>query len=112
VGSCFLELARRHGDFAVVGAGALLGVSPTGTIEQARVVLIGVAGTALRISDAEDLLVGQEPGPDSFGEAAEKVRSIIEPLGDIHGSSDYRREVAGVLTRRALTAAATRAGGR
>jgi carbon-monoxide dehydrogenase medium subunit len=110
VGSSFVELARRHGDFAVAGAGAWLRLSG-GAIEDARVVLIGVAATALRVKEVERSLVGQQASPEAFEEAAEVVRAQIEPTPDIHGSSGYRRGIAKVLTRRALHSAAERAGG-
>lgn len=109
VGSSFLEMARRHGDFAVVGAGAVISLSDAATIDTARVVLIGVGGTAVRIAEAEQALVGQAPGADAFEEAAQAVRRVIEPTGDIHGSAEYRRTIARTLTRRALTCAAERA---
>ena len=111
VGSSFVELARRHGDFAVAGAGAVLRLSENNTIEDARIVLIGVAATALRARDAEQILVGREANSDAFEEAAEIVQEAIDPSGDIHGSSEFRREIAKVLTRRALVSAAARGGG-
>jgi carbon-monoxide dehydrogenase medium subunit len=111
VGSSFVELARRHGDFAVAGVGALIDLSETGTIQDARVVLIGVADTPLRIREAEQVLGDHEPVGASFQEAAEAVQRLIEPAGDIHGSADYRRAIAGVLTRRALAKATARAKG-
>lgn len=110
VGSSFLELARRHGDFAVVGAGAVVTLSDTSTIDSARVVLIGVGGTPIRVAEAEHVLVGAEPGAEAFDEAAQAVRGGIEPTGDIHGSAEYRRTIAAALTRRALTRAVDRAG--
>jgi len=109
-GSSFVELARRHGDFAVAGAGAMLRLSETRTIEEARIVLIGVAATALRARDAEQSLLGREANPDAFEDAAEIVRGVIDPSGDIHGSAEFRREIGKVLTRRALTSAAARGG--
>jgi carbon-monoxide dehydrogenase medium subunit len=111
-GSSFVELARRHGDFAVAGAGAMLRLSGGGTIEDARIVLIGVAATAIRVREAEQSLVGRDATPDAFEEAAEMVRGLIDPTGDIHGSSEYRQEIATVLTRRALLSAAARGGAR
>jgi aerobic carbon-monoxide dehydrogenase medium subunit len=111
VGSSFVELARRHGDFAVAGVGAVIDLSEAGTIQDARVVLIGVADTPLRIREAEQALGGGEPGMAAFQEAAEAVQRLIEPAGDIHGSADYRRAIAGVLTRRALANATARAKG-
>jgi aerobic carbon-monoxide dehydrogenase medium subunit len=111
VGSSFVELARRHGDFAVAGTGAVLSLSKSKTIEDARIVLIGVGPTALRARDAEQILVGRDANTDAFEEAAELVQQTIDPTGDIHGSSEFRREIAKVLTRRALISAADRGGG-
>jgi carbon-monoxide dehydrogenase medium subunit len=109
-GSSFVELARRHGDFAVAGAGATLRLTGGGAIEDARIVLIGVAATAIRVREAEQSLRGSDATPNAFEEAAEIVRGLIDPTGDIHGSSEYRREIAKVLTRRALLSAAARGG--
>ena len=109
VGSAYLELARRHGDFAVAGVGALLSLSGSGAVDDARVVLIGVRDTAIRSVAAEGALVGREPVEEVFAEAAEAIDPEIEPVSDLHGSSDYRRHVAKVLVRRALEQAHERA---
>jgi carbon-monoxide dehydrogenase medium subunit len=111
VGSSFVELARRHGDFAVAGAGGLVDLGDDGSIRDARVVLIGVGGTALRIEDAESALKGGAPVRETFENASQAVVEGIDPTGDVHGSADFRRSIAGVLTRRALQAAAGRAEG-
>lgn len=109
VGSAFVELARRHGDFAIAGAGALLRLGEEGSVADARVALIGVRDTAVRARGAEAVLRGQRPTTDLFGEAAEAIDGEIDPVSDVHGSSDYRRHVAKVLARRALGAALARA---
>jgi carbon-monoxide dehydrogenase medium subunit len=111
VGSSFLELARRHGDFAVAGAGGLLGLSDDGSVKDARVVLIGVGATALRIDDAERALTGRPPDKEAFEDALKAVNDAIDPTGDVHGSAEFRRSIAGVLTRRSLQAAADRVEG-
>jgi aerobic carbon-monoxide dehydrogenase medium subunit len=111
MGSAFTELSRRHGDFAIAGAGAVLGLDPLGRVDDARIVLIGVADTAMRIGQAEDVLVGREPSSEGLTEAAEIVGQSIDPAGDVHGSSEFRKHVTKVLTRRALEAAAGRARG-
>ncbi|HEU0337175.1 MAG TPA: FAD binding domain-containing protein [Gaiellaceae bacterium] len=110
-GSCFLELARRHGDFAIAGVGALVSLGADGTVADARVALIGVGERAVRADAAERVLRGAEPTGDVVAEAAAAVDGEIEPNGDIHASADYRRHVAGVLVRRALETAVTRARG-
>jgi len=108
VGSAYLELARRHGDFAIAGAGALLRLDGGGRIDDARVVLIGVADRAVRSNAAEGVLRGAEPGPEAFAEAAEAIDGEIDPVSDLHGSAEYRRIVATVLVRRALARALER----
>ena len=110
-GSCFLELARRHGDFAIAGVGALVSLGAGGEVADARVALIGVGERAVRSSAAEQILRGSVPTGDVLVEAAGAVAGEIEPNGDIHASADYRRHVAGVLVRRALETAVARARG-
>jgi carbon-monoxide dehydrogenase medium subunit len=110
-GSCFLELARRHGDFAIVGVGALLTLDGEGSVEDARVALIGVGETAVRSTQAEEVLRGERPTTALFAEAAKAAAAALEPNGDIHASAQYRRDVADVLVRRALGTALERAQG-
>jgi carbon-monoxide dehydrogenase medium subunit len=104
-GSRFVELARRHGDYAIAGAGAMIKLANSGQIEDARVVLVGVSDAAVRAAEAEQILIGADPGRGVLTEAAESVYRLVEPAGDIHGSSEYRRSVARVVTARALTGA-------
>jgi carbon-monoxide dehydrogenase medium subunit len=109
-GSTFIEFARREGDYALAGVAAAVALAADGTISDARLALCAVGPTALRARDAEAALRGQRPGPEAWAAAAERVvAAITEPPSDIHGSADYRRHLAGVLTRRALAAAAERA---
>jgi aerobic carbon-monoxide dehydrogenase medium subunit len=110
-GSCFLELARRHGDFAIVGVGALVTLDGDGSIADARLGLIGVGQTAVRATQAEAVLRGGRPTSTLFAEAAKAAAAGIDPNGDIHASADYRRHVADVLVRRALDTALERATG-
>jgi carbon-monoxide dehydrogenase medium subunit len=109
-GSTFIEFARREGDYAIAGVAAAVALAQDGTIADARLALCAVGPTALRATAAEALLRGQRPGPEAWAAAAEAVQAaIVEPPSDLHGSADYRRHLAGVLTRRALAAAAARA---
>ena len=110
-GSAFVELARRHGDFAIAGAGAVLELGEDGLVQDARIVLMGVKDTAVRARVAETLLVGRRPVEETLVEASASVGDEIDPLSDLHASSDYRRHVARVLVRRALSTAWRRAGG-
>ena len=110
-GSCFLELSRRHGDFALAGVGALVTLDDDGTAADVRLALIGVGDRPVRPAAAESALRGRVPDDEAVVDAAAAIAAEIEPTGDIHASADYRRHVAGVLTRRALTTAVGRARG-
>ena len=104
--SSFHEVARRHGDFALVGAAAIVAVDG-GRIRDARLVLMGVGPTPVRARTAEALLMNVEPSEAVFAEAAREGVAGLEPTSDIHATGDYRRRVAAVLARRALVEAAS-----
>ena len=107
-GVSFQEVARRHGDFAIVGLAASLTLAE-GVIGDARLAFAGVADVPVRAVDAEDLLVGEAPSAELFDEAARRATADIDPPADLHGSSDYRKKVAAALVRRGLRAAADNA---
>lgn len=93
-GVAFQEVARRHGDFAMVGLAASLTLTD-GTISDARLAFSGVADVPVRAVEAESLLVGQQPSAELFAEAARRSAAALDPPADLHGSSDYRKKVAG-----------------
>ncbi len=108
-GYAFLELSRRHGDFAIAGVAAMVGLGPDGRIERAALALCGVGPTPVRARQAEAALLGAPPTEDRFREAGELAARETDPTSDIHASADYRRRVAAVLVRRALSTATERA---
>jgi carbon-monoxide dehydrogenase medium subunit len=109
-GSAFVEFARREGDYALAGVAAVMTLDANGAIADARLGLCSVGPSPVRPQAAEALLRGQRPGNEAWAAAATAVISVLdEPLSDIHGSADYRRHLAGVLTKQALAAAAERA---
>ena len=110
-GVSFQEVARRHGDFAIVGLAVSLTLSD-GVISDARLAFSGVSDVPVRAVGAEDVLVGEGPSPELFDEAARRATADIDPPADLHGSSDYRRKVAAVLVRRGLREAADNVGER
>lgn len=111
-GSAFMEFARREGDYALAGVAAVVALDEDGTIASARLGLCSVGQTPVRASAAEALLKGKRPERDVWWAAAEAVIDALnEPPSDIHGSADYRRHLAGVMTQRALALAAERAEG-
>jgi carbon-monoxide dehydrogenase medium subunit len=107
-GWSWMEIARRHGDFALAGVGTVL-VLRRGTIAGARIGLIGVGPTPVRATEAEGVVIGQAPSEALWEAAAEAVRGAVSPDGDIHASAEYRRHVAGVLAQRALRESLSRA---
>jgi aerobic carbon-monoxide dehydrogenase medium subunit len=111
-GWAFQEVARRHGDFALVGVAAMVALDADRRIDEARLCLIGVADRAYRPGGAEASLVGLTPSTEVFAAAAEEAVKDLDPASDVHGSSEFRRHLARVTIRRALDAAAANAGGR
>jgi carbon-monoxide dehydrogenase medium subunit len=101
-GAAFVELARRHGDFALVGVGAAVALDGNGAIADARLAFIGVGGAPVRAREAEAMLRGARPDDATFAEAAQRATAELDPGSDAHATAAYRRRVAGVLARRAL----------
>jgi aerobic carbon-monoxide dehydrogenase medium subunit len=106
-GWSYQEISRRHGDFALAGAAAVIRLDGSGRIIHARLTLTGA--TPLRAAQAEADLLGQAPGEALFRNAAERATCNLEQDSDIHASADYRRNACAVLARRALIEAAQRA---
>jgi CO/xanthine dehydrogenase FAD-binding subunit len=102
------EISRRQGDFAVVGVATLLTLNGNNACADARIALFGVGETAVRIEKAEAALKGTPLQSQNLAEAARVVSRALEPDSDVHASAEYRKEVAGVLTRRVLEAALQR----
>jgi len=109
-GFCVTEVARRHGDFALVGVTAAVTIDQ-GLVTRARIALINVAERPVRAERAEAALVGAKPDAAAWAEAAALASTEIDPSGDLHATPAYRRKVAGVCVRRALETAAGRARG-
>jgi CO/xanthine dehydrogenase FAD-binding subunit len=109
-GCAFEEFARRHGDYALVGVAVRVTLDDAGRIGDARIALLSVGDGPLLAQRASAALTGAEPTADAIRAAAELAATQdIDPPSDIHASAPYRRQLARVLTRRALTRAAARA---
>jgi len=108
-GTAFLEVSRRHGDFALAGIAAAVALDEGGRCADARIVLMGVGeGPALAMGAAA-ALAGADPTADAIRAAADAAMSELDPPYDIHASADYRRHLVGVLVNRALPVAFERA---
>jgi len=110
-GWAFNEFSRRSGDFAIVGAATVIGLGADGRVSDARLVFSGAGSTPVRAVEAERALVGEAPSPELWATAAEQAGAELDPPADLHGSSNYRRQLARVLARRSLQEAYDRAKG-
>jgi carbon-monoxide dehydrogenase medium subunit len=108
-GSAFLEHARRHGDFALVGVAAVVGVGGDGRVSSARIALLGVGGTPIRVTEAERHLEGQPLTDEQIDMVSRACREAVDPPTSVHGSSAYRKHLVETLVGRALRLAGTRA---
>ncbi len=107
-GSAHEKVERRAGDWAIAAASAAVWVDG-GTIAAAGVALSAVGPTTIHLSRAEELLRGQAPSEELFAQAGAIASEDCAPLPDGRGPVDYKRHLAGVLTKRALSRAAARA---
>ena len=106
-GTAFVEVARRHGDYAVCGLAAVVTVAD-GVVSAARAAYVSVAPTPL-VLDLTEAVAGAEPEAADWAAAGDLAWQQADPEPDIHASADYRRHLVRVLTARALRAAAGRA---
>jgi aerobic carbon-monoxide dehydrogenase medium subunit len=112
----FVEIARRPGDFALAGVAAVVRVghpltlpsSPRGGEGEMRLVGFGVGDRPLRLSSAERVAAGAQLDAATAARAGAAAGPDCDPPSDVHGSADYRRHLATVLTERALLQALAR----
>jgi carbon-monoxide dehydrogenase medium subunit len=108
-GWSFKEVARRHGDFALVGVAAIITLDNASTCSGARIALFGVGEAAVRSHSAEQALIGQKPDEQVIAAASSEVVKDIQPFSDVHATAAYRQYVARNLVEQALTEAVQRA---
>jgi carbon-monoxide dehydrogenase medium subunit len=107
-GSAHEKVERRAGDWAIAAASAALWIDG-GVIAEVGIALSAVGPTTIQLSRAEELLRGKAPSDELFTQAGEMASEDCAPLPDGRGPVDYKRHLAGVLTKRALRRAAARA---
>ena len=100
----FFETARRAGDFALAGAGVLL-ETQNGKISEARIALLGLGETPIRVYDAEAKLEGENLNSTNRAAAMEAAKAACQPITDLHASAEFRVHLAGIMTGRSLDAA-------
>ena len=108
-GWAMTEIARRHGDYALVGAVATVTLDGAGRCAKVRLIYFSVGDGPLASPGAAALLTGNTPTPALIQQAADAAYNEIEPLGDIHATATYRRHLVRVLGRRVLTEAFAKA---
>jgi carbon-monoxide dehydrogenase medium subunit len=108
-GWCFLEVARRRGDYAMAGVAVTLTLGTDGRCEAARFVYLNAGDGPVVADKAAETLLGQEPTAASFDAASQAAILAIDPLGTLHATPAFQRHLAGTLTRRALATALVRA---
>jgi aerobic carbon-monoxide dehydrogenase medium subunit len=100
-GYAFVEFARRHGDFAIVSAAALIEEDGNGKVTRASVTLGGMGPAPVRAHDVERALIGETIEENRLREICEVLRQV-DAIEDIHAPASYRQQLATVLPRRAL----------
>ena len=108
-GACFMEVARRRGDFAIAGVACSVRLEPDGRCAEARIALCNAGDRPIFAADAAASLTGRRLGQKDIEAAAALIQGVIDPGGNIHASKEFQRHVAGVLTARALATANERA---
>jgi CO/xanthine dehydrogenase FAD-binding subunit len=110
-GSCYVRLEyRRQMEIAIVGATAVVTMGG-GRVSDARIAITALAPTIHRVPEAEAALIGGDGGEASVRAAADAAATASRPISDVRGSAEYRRAMAAVIARRAITAALARARG-
>ncbi|MEA2576391.1 MAG: aerobic carbon-monoxide dehydrogenase medium subunit [Chloroflexia bacterium] len=110
-GTAFEEFARRHGDYALVGAAAVVTLGEDGTVADCKLVFLSVGDMPVVAGSASEALKGQRPTEEAIRDAAEAIVADIDPQADIHATAEYRLHLSKVLARRTLTWAIQRATG-
>ena len=100
-GAAFEEIARRKGDFALAGVAAQVTLKK-GIVKGVRVAACGVGAGPIRLRNAEEIVRGQSITDELIAAAGQAASAEVEPEGDVHATADYRRKLAGIMTRRAI----------
>ena len=111
-GGAYVKLERKVGDFATAAAAAQVTLGADGTIQRAGIGLTAAGPTPIEAVEAERFLAGKKPDAAAIQEAARLAAGATSPSADRRGTVEYKREMARVLTARALRKAVEKAGGK
>lgn len=107
-GAALVEISRRHGDFALAGVAAQIALDGD-RVTDIQLAACGVGPGPIRLTEAEDVLRDGGLSAEALAAAGRAASNAADPDGDVHATADYRRKMAGVMTRRAVEKAADRA---
>ncbi len=110
-GGAYVKLERKVGDYAVAGSAVQLTLAEDGTVARAGIALTNLGIAPIRATAAEAALTGQAPGDDTIAAAAQAAADAADPVADRRGSVEYKKNMARVLTTRAIRKALARSGG-
>jgi carbon-monoxide dehydrogenase medium subunit len=110
-GGDYRKLERKIGDYATVGVATHLDIGADGTITQAGIALTSVNHINTRASAAEQILIGNAPSDELFAAAADAAAAAADPVSDVRGPAEYKRDVVRVFTKRGLATALAKAQG-
>jgi len=108
-GACFIEVARRRGDFAIIGVACTVELDADGRCSEARIGLCNAGDGPIFAAQASKSLAGRKIATPEIEAATALLQGEIDPAGNVHASKEYQRHIAGVLTARALATANERA---
>ncbi len=111
-GGAYVKLERKVGDFATAAAAVQLTLGANSEVTKAGIGLTAAGPTPVKATEAEKYLIGKVPDTATLAEAAKLAAQAAKPTADRRGAPDYKREMARVLTMRALQTAVRRAGGK
>lgn len=101
-GGDYQKLERKVGDYATVGVATSLELDGDGAIAAAGIALTSVYAHNLEVTEAEELLTGENPSDELFAEAGRIASEACDPATDTRGSAEYKRHVVDVFTQRGL----------
>ena len=110
-GGAYVKLERKVGDFATAAAAAQVTLGGQGEIARIGIGLTNAGPTPIKATAAEGYLLGRQPDAEAVAEAARLAADATSPSADRRGSTEYKRDMARVLTGRAINKAVQRAGG-
>ena len=109
-GGAYLKLERKVGDYATVGVATHLVLDGSGNVAEAGLGLTAVHSHNLKVTEAEEMMVGEAPGPELFAEAAAIAARSCDPDDNVRGPAEYKRAVVAEYTRRGFARALAQAG--